>query len=610
MMSEYKVMNDYVIFDEVNSDSIGINHRVGALEERKVTNHHLLTDVYPFISGSPDIWKRVNILMEGIRKSNIPNLYSPTKIIKEEDRALLIYPHMKGQTFEKLLGDSTQKDIPINFDLTFSIAIAIADLIDTGSSIVVSGQKSFHGFLTPDNILIDYDGKIYLKNYGIFPYLSKTEELFNEMINKYGAWVAPEFLRKERLVPQSDIYHLGYIVYRILTGEYFSFSEGEDFESKFASIGFSQHLPSSEKDFLTNLITFFKKTLHPDPIQRFANMKEFKDYIAHFFHIEELSSVTFSLAYFMNSLYMEAMETENKQLEEEAAYSLPEEKVEDAGPDGVADSRLAEDILAGLNEKKSSKVKIIIPIIAALVIVIAVGIFYIMQSQKAAKEREAAQIKSNREMKARFAKLAKEQELEKQRIADQLKAMQEKTATTEEEKKTQEEELKKIREKQKLLEQKEQERIKAEQDAVAKQKELAVKLQKEQDDVEKQRIADEEKKKKEAEIKRLEEERNKVIVGQLVPLLEAVKPVKVKGKDPIFPRHIKKKYAANKNITLRAVILIDENGAVTNVRILTKTPEDLKSIITKTLKKWQYSPATKNNVKVKVWMSVSLKISF
>ena len=166
-MSEYKVINNYVIFKELNSDSIGINYRAGEIEKKKASKHVLLTEVYPFIAGNPDIWKRVNILMEGMKKSNIPNLYSPEKIIKDEgsDTTLLVFPLMKTRTFEEILEDSTKKDIPINFDLTFSIAIAIADLIDTGSSIVVSGKKSFHGFLTPDNILIDYDGKIFLKNY-------------------------------------------------------------------------------------------------------------------------------------------------------------------------------------------------------------------------------------------------------------------------------------------------------------------------------------------------------------------------------------------------------------------------------------------------------------
>lgn len=609
-MSEYKLVNDYLIFKELNSDSIGVNYRAGELEDRKVSKHQLLTEVYPFISGNADIWKRVNILMEGIKKSNIPNLYSPQKIIKEEDKALLVYPLVKGQTFERVLEDSTEKDIPFNFDLTFSVGLAIADLIDTGSSIVVSGQKSFHGFLTPDNIIVDYDGKIYLKNYGIFPYLSKTEELYNEMINKYGAWVAPEFLRKERLLPQSDIYHLGYIIYRILTGEYFSYSSGEDFDAKFSNIRFTQNLPSSDKDFLTNLITFFKKTLHPDPSQRFENMKAFKDFIAHFFHIEELSSVTFSLAYFMNSIYLESMEEENKKLEEESAYALPEEKPEvEAAP--ADDSRLAEDILAGLDEKKGSKVKILIPILVVVIVAVVAIFIFITQSQKAEKERQQQQLATMKAMEARVAELQKKQDEAQQKYQQQLKDLEEKKATTEEEQKAKEDEIKRLKEWRQEQERKEQERIQKQQEALQKEKEADEQLQKQQEEAARIQKEEEERKKKEAEKKRLEEERNKVTEGQLVPLNDEVqKPEKIKGKDPKFPYHIKNRYAGNKGIVIRAIILIDENGKVSNVRMLSKTPSDISSVLIKTLMKWEYKPAVKKNVKVKVWLPVQLNVSF
>ena len=223
-MSDYKILNNYFIYEELESDSLGNNFRAGEIEDRKAKNHTLLTKIYPFFSGDANTWKRIDILMEGIKKANIPNIYSPEKIITEDDMALLAYPFIKGRTLEVILSDSAKKDIPINFDLTFSIAIAIADLIDIGSTIVVSGKKSFHGFLTPDNIIIDYDGKIILKNYGIYPYLGITEEVFNEVVKKYGAWIAPEFLNKSKLLPQTDIFYLGYIIYRILTGEYFSCS--------------------------------------------------------------------------------------------------------------------------------------------------------------------------------------------------------------------------------------------------------------------------------------------------------------------------------------------------------------------------------------------------
>ncbi|MCU0287563.1 MAG: protein kinase [Acidobacteria bacterium] len=606
-MSEYKVINNYVIFEELNSDPLGINYRAGEIEERKTSNHRLLTEVYPFIAGSPETWKRVNILMDGIRKSNIPNLYAPVKIIKEEGspKAFLIYPLIKGRTFEKILEDSMEKDLPINFDLTFSIAIAIADLIDTGSSIVVSGQKSFHGFLTPDNILFDYDGKIYLKNYGIFPYLSKTEELFNEMVSKYGAWVAPEFLRKEKLVPQSDIYHLGYIIYRILTGEYFSYSEGEDFDAKFANIRFSQQLPSGDIDFITNLISFFKQTLNPDPNKRFVNMKEFKDYIAQYFHIEELSSVTFNLAYFMNSLYMGQMDEETEKLKKELTYVLPEPK-----KDPAAESHLAESILAGLEEQKSSKLKVIIPLIIVIIIVAIVAVFFISQAQKAAREKQQ-QLQTIKDMETRLADFQKQQEEAQKQYQAQLKTLEAKKATTEEEQRTKEEEIKKLKEWRLQQEKKELERIKSQQEDLKKQQALDDQRKKDFEDAELKRKQEEERKKTEEAAKKLEDERNKVIEGQVIPLSDASEPpVKIKDAEPLFPSFVRDKYKGTKGINILTNIQIDENGQVINVRILGNPPEDLANIISKTLKKYQYKPARKNNVKVKVWMPVSFKIAF
>jgi len=309
-MEEYKILNNYLIFQKLHINSIGINYRAGEIEGKKAKNHKILTKVYPFLYKNENVWKRIKILLQGINKSKIPNLYSPEKIIEDKDKAILIFPYLSGNYFEQILEDSEKKNIPINFDLAFSIIISIADLIETGSSIVISGEKSFHGFLTPDNIIIDYDGNIYLKNYGIFPHIQKQDDIFKEMDMKYGSWLAPEFIRREKLSPQSDIYHLGYILYRMLTGRYFSYSPEENFETKFSNMSFNIEIPSAKTDFLTKIINFFKKTLDPNPSNRFSSITEFKNHISDFFKIEELSSVTFSLSYFMNSIYSEEIEKE------------------------------------------------------------------------------------------------------------------------------------------------------------------------------------------------------------------------------------------------------------------------------------------------------------
>ncbi len=618
-MSEYKIINNFLLFQELYSDSIGVNYRAGVIDQetRKASKHVLLTDVYPFIGEKPDVWKRVNILMEGIRKSNIPNLYAPQDIVKDEEEGhtLLVYPHLRARPFEEILERSDKKDIPMNFELTFSMALAIADLIDTGSSIVVSGQKSFHGFLTPDNILIDNDGKIFLKNYGIFPYLSKNEELFNEMVNKYGAWVTPEFLRKESLVSQSDIYHLGYIIYRILTGEYFSYAPGEDFDAKFANISFTQHLPSSDKDFITNLINFFKKTLNPDISQRFHNIKEFKDYISHYFHIEELSSVTFNLAYFMNSLYSEEMEAQAGEQEKEMEYTIPEEVPEEV-PVETGSSDLAADILAGLDEQKSSKSKLLIPIAAAALIIIAVVTFFFIQQSQTRKAAEEAAIKakleSDKRMEAKLAEIRQENLQAQQKYQEELSKLQIKEADTESEKEAKQVEINKLKEWRADQERKEQEKIKQQEDELQRQKAAEEQKKITADLIEKKRLEELALKKALEEKKRKEEELNRVIPGQEVSIAEVdVKPVKIKGKPPILPPHLKRKYRGNAAASIQAMLRINETGQVTNVRILGGgVPDDVKEALKKGLLKWQYEPAKEKNVKVTVWMPVPVKVTF
>ncbi len=621
---EYQILENYVLFKELGTDAIGVNYRAGEVntKDRTIRQHCLITEVYPFLHSTPNAWKKVSILLEGVRKSNIPKLYSPDKIIQEGDKKYLVYPFLKGRTLEQVLEDSTKKDNPINFDLAFSLAFAIADLIDIGSSIVVSGEKSFHGFLTPDNVLIDNDGKIYLKNYGIYPYLSREEEIFTEMVKKYGAWIAPEFLRKEKPVCQSDIYHLGYIIYRILTGKYYSYSPEEDFDSKFSNISFSQHIPSGDKEFLTNIITFFKKTLHPIPSQRFANIKEFKDYISNNFHIEELSSVTFSLAYFMNSLYLEIIEEENEAFTKEAAYTLPEPEKGEEILESVkkekakGDDHLVEGILSGLEEQKKSRMKLFAPLLALVVIIIGAVTFVIINQQKQAQKQAEQRLKTEEEIKRRMEQFKTELASEYQK---RLRTIEDKAATTVEEKQTQEDEIKKLREWQKEEMRKALERQKQKEEEIQKQKEedqkkLDAELEKQKKLEEQKRLEEEKKRKEQEELKKklleAEKEKMKLKEGDLIAITEVTKkPKKLNEKNPTFTAFQRRKYK-NTELTVRAMLLIDETGAIADLKLIGSIPEDLKSPVEKALKKWKYSPPEKDNIKVKVWYPIALTIAF
>jgi serine/threonine protein kinase len=607
-MKEYKVMNDYLYYRDLFSDTMGINYRVAPVQNRKPTGHKVLCEVSPLISGNADMWKRVKLLLEGIKKSNIPFLYSPEKINVGDKGNQLIFDYFKGKNFEQILVDAEKKGMPINFDLAMSISIAIADIIEVGSSIIVSGERSYHGFLTPDNILMHYDGKIFLKNYGIFQYLDKNDQFYSDTEKRYGSWLTPEFIRKERIVAQSDIYHLGYLIYRVLTGKYFSFAAGEDFDAKFANLTFKQYMPSTDKNFLTNVITFFKKTLNPDPLKRFLSIKEFKDFIANYFHIEELSSITFNLAYFMNSLYGEAVEEEDKVLKHELAYVVPEPKKETQLTQQGKDD-LVSGILEGLDERKKMP-GWLWPVLGGAALAAFIGIYFAVSPGKKVNEITPEE-KAQQELQL---KAQQEQAAQIQIMTDKIKELEAMKATIDNEAERKETELKIQRlEEQKRKNEETQAKLKAEVEQ-RKQDEAEALRKKEEDD--KTAKQEQDRVSAEKERQRLEEEKKKVEAartktGDLIPLSEATaKPEKLAGNPPGINAMLKNKYKG-KTMTVPAQLLVDETGAVTKIKILTgNMPDDLKSLMEDTLSKWKYSPAMKDNVKVKVWLPVSIRFTF
>ncbi len=606
-MADYKQLGNYVLFEEMNPDSTGKNFRAGELDNGKIKNHFVLSEVHPMLYSSPKIWKRVTILLEGIKKSNISGLYSPDKILTMGEKQMLIFPYKELISFDSILEDSASKGIPINFDLAFSIATAISDLLDIGSSIVISGQKSFHGFLTPDNILIDFEGKIYLKNYGISPYLDNEEEIFSGMEKQYGSWLTPEFLRREKIVPQSDIYHLGYLLFKMLTGKYFSYNPGEDFDAKLANISFSNHIHESNKDFISGLQEFFKKTLHPDPSLRFSGVKEFKEFVSKTFNIDELSSVTFNLAYFMDSLYSKERTQVQSKVDSEKLYTPPAIDTPGLGT-GKVDNELVETILSGLEEReKGGKSKLFMIIASIIIVAIAVGAYFFVQSNKSKQEK----IRKTDEIRLRMEGEKREQDLR-----DQLRAVEDRAAQTEEEKTKQEEEKLKLQSQIDDV-QKERERV----------KKLEEEKKKKEEETETLRKTDEENKKKaeEAEIlKKAEDEKNRLAEierkkkalealkpkrGELLPITEVdKKPAKLSGKRLTFPPSIRNRYAGNK-FEASIMCLIDENGTIKSSRVLSNIPKDIKKSIEKSIMKWKFSPAVKMGVQVSVWNQVIVKIS-
>ncbi len=620
-MKNKMIVENYLLSKELKSDSIGINFRaveIADTQGNRPASHKLVTKVHPHLFSTPEVWNNAEILFQRIRESGLSNLYTPEEVIKGKDSLLLVYPFINGRGFEKILADSSVKEKPAPFNLAFTIAVVIATLLEEASSIVVRGENTFHGFLTPDNIILDQQGNIFLKYFGLWPYCDENDRAISETIRSYGPWLPPEFLRREQIDGRADYYHLGYLVYRMLTGNYFSYLPGEDFETTFTSIGFASELPSTDIEFLTHLIEFFKKTLNPDPHKRFETIQDFKDYILVYFLDEKLPDVQAQLTAYLQDLYGSALPVDEAVLEEELSRPLAE--IPPAEPEPGQDI-IIETVTGNLTEKKRAGWPVFAVIIFVLAAIGATGYFIISnESRQAEKERIKAE------------QLLKEQDKERRQI---------------------EKRLQEVNEKLKKLETQKPQDPPLPPPETSKVEKTPVRAQKKSSPGKKQRVAGKSAPaavKKQSPKKQPPKEQPPVIKDIETPAkktsptepqpavtpkprpngkpaVEPIRPEKVippkSGPVPLkevtqkpkrlsapvlqFPSALQKAYAGRR-ATVRATILVDETGAVIAVNISTKLPPDLKSHIAANFKTWKYKPALLENKPVPVKLPVKIKI--
>jgi serine/threonine-protein kinase len=75
-----------------------------------------------------------------------------------------------------------------------------------------------HRDLKPDNILVDARGRARLLDFGIIDRISQEDELDGGSLRGTLAYMAPELLQGNRATPAADLYALGVVLFRVLSG--------------------------------------------------------------------------------------------------------------------------------------------------------------------------------------------------------------------------------------------------------------------------------------------------------------------------------------------------------------------------------------------------------
>ncbi len=174
-----------------------------------------------------------------------------------------------------------------------------------------------HRDVSPQNILISYDGDVKLVDFGIAKALTKSQHTQTGVLKGKLAYMSPEQARGDAIDHRADIYSLGVVFWEFLAGK--RLFGGESEASVLRKVLDPRVEPPSSISSLvsTELEALCMKCLAPNPEDRYPDAMALN--IALETHLRELTMFpgSYSIRDFMKTLFGPEIETESQQMQEE-----------------------------------------------------------------------------------------------------------------------------------------------------------------------------------------------------------------------------------------------------------------------------------------------------
>ncbi|MBK8596094.1 MAG: serine/threonine protein kinase [Holophagales bacterium] len=260
-----KQLGKYLIEAELGRGGMGVVYRAHQPSlDRTVAIKLLSSDLI----GDPDGVKRFRLEAKSVAKLNHPNITQVYDIEEEENLIYLVMEYVDGESLDGLITKSV---------LTESRCLKI--VADIADALHFAHEKGIvHRDVKPANVLMTSDGRVKVADFGL-AYLIDREGGTTRTGFLVGSpnYMSPEQATGQKIDRRSDIYSLGVVLFRMLTGRV-PFVAESSHAVLFMQVGQEPPDPR-ELNKSISLVTrgLVLKALNKKPESRFQTMAEFRD---------------------------------------------------------------------------------------------------------------------------------------------------------------------------------------------------------------------------------------------------------------------------------------------------------------------------------------------
>jgi serine/threonine protein kinase len=150
-----------------------------------------------------------------------PNVVNVLDVGHDDEGPYLVMAYVDGVDLGRIAARANERGerLPVQACVRIAMEVAVGlhaahELRDHDGTVL----ELVHRDLTPQNVLVSYDGKVRITDFGIAKALGRSTRTATGVLKGKIGYMAPEQLRFEDPDRRSDLFALGVILYEILTG--------------------------------------------------------------------------------------------------------------------------------------------------------------------------------------------------------------------------------------------------------------------------------------------------------------------------------------------------------------------------------------------------------
>ncbi|MBI5042841.1 MAG: serine/threonine protein kinase [Nitrospirae bacterium] len=249
--------------------------------------------------------------------TNIVQIFDLGKI---EDSYYIAMEYVWGKDLKAVLKKGKEKKLPVSMEHALQIiskACSALDYAHKKKDLKGSELNLIHRDVSPQNILVSYDGDVKLVDFGIAKAASKTSDTRTGVLKGKIAYMSPEQAWGRSIDRRSDIFSLGIVLYELLTGE--MLFKGDTDLNTLEKVREAKIIPPAKlnKDIPKEIEDILLKALAKEPQERYQYASEMQNDLETYIHANKTMPGTLNLQNYVQTLFKEEMEAEAKALEEE-----------------------------------------------------------------------------------------------------------------------------------------------------------------------------------------------------------------------------------------------------------------------------------------------------